>query len=568
MELLQTVTGFFNTGADCRIKIDRCELLYDSENVRVFLRINLDENSEKFKNIKIGIGCYGKDNNILAAMHDVPYLVGGMLVEVPSLLTTSVLLGIEGATASDGNEQTWESDFPGSLGCVDIDDEFDKTEVVDINAINDECESKAFEVSSKESKRLARIRRYEEEEELRNFIKNDPNEKRKRRITRLVTAVVFVVVVAAAVLFMNAKNSADVVYRKAMNLYNSGKFAEAVVQFEEADDYLYFGDKKKELYWAAATANARERRFYDAAVYYKELNGYKESFANYRSILNAYSGIMSAGKSHTLALKNDGSVYAVGSNGAKQCDTSQWSDIIRVSAGGEHSIGLARSGVVVAVGSNAKGQTDVFGWKNIIDISAGDNHTVGVKNVGSVEAAGDNTYGQCEVDEWSGIISASAGSRHTVGLKLDGTVIATGDNSHGECDVSKWSNVVLVAAGNGFTAGLTGDGKILFAGDDTYGISDAKKEKNVFSISAGGYNLLIVYTDGSVKSVGSNDRNQGVTDLWRNIVVTAGGEHHSVATAGDGRVYAVGSNDSGQITVESIRDVEIPKSTVTIRKGE
>lgn len=573
MELLQTVTGFFNTGTDCRIKIDRCELLYDAENVGVFLRINLDDNSEKCKNIKIGVGCYSEDGGVLAAMHDVPYLAGGMLVELPSLLTASVLVGIESATTPEEDELTWNSDFPKSLRCEnfeesDRDEEFDKTEVFDASVINDEYEVKVSEMSSKESKRLARIRRYEEEEELRNFIKNDPNEKRKRRITRIVTAIVLILFASAAVLFASFKNSADTTYRKAMNLYNSGKFAEAVERFEELDDNLYFGDKKKELYWAAATANARERRFHDAALYYKELNGYKESFANYRSIVNAYSGIVSAGKSHTMALKNDGTVFAVGSNLEKQCDTSQWGDIIKVSAGGEHSVGLVRSGVVVAVGSSAKGQTDVSKWKNIIDISAGDNHTVGVNNTGSVEATGDNTYGQCEVDEWSGIISVSAGSRHTVGLKLDGTVVATGDNSHGECNVSKWSNVVLVTAGNGFTAGLTGDGKILFAGDDTYGISDAKKEKDIFSISAGGYNLLVVYTDGSVKSIGSNDRNQGVTDLWRNIVVTAGGEHHSVAVASDGKAYAVGSNDNGQTAVENICDVEIPKSTVTIRKSE
>ena len=68
---------------------------------------------------------------------------------------------------------------------------------------------------------------------------------------------------------------------------------------------------------------------------------------------------------HTVGLKSDGTVVAVGSNKYGQCDVSQWTDIVAVSAGGLHTVGLKSDGTVVAVGYNGDGRCDVGGWKNI-----------------------------------------------------------------------------------------------------------------------------------------------------------------------------------------------------------
>ena len=48
---------------------------------------------------------------------------------------------------------------------------------------------------------------------------------------------------------------------------------------------------------------------------------------------------LSAGGSHTVGLKSDGTVVAVGYNGSGQCEVNSWSDITAVSASGNHTIG-------------------------------------------------------------------------------------------------------------------------------------------------------------------------------------------------------------------------------------
>ena len=46
---------------------------------------------------------------------------------------------------------------------------------------------------------------------------------------------------------------------------------------------------------------------------------------------------------------------------------SEWTDIVAVSAGKwDHTVGLKSDGTVVAVGDNYYGQCDVSGWKNIM----------------------------------------------------------------------------------------------------------------------------------------------------------------------------------------------------------
>ena len=74
---------------------------------------------------------------------------------------------------------------------------------------------------------------------------------------------------------------------------------------------------------------------------------------------------VSAGGSHTIGLKSDGTVVAVGYNEYGQCDLSNWTDIVAVSAGGIYTVGLKSDGTVVAVGSNSDDQCDVSDWTDI-----------------------------------------------------------------------------------------------------------------------------------------------------------------------------------------------------------
>jgi Regulator of chromosome condensation (RCC1) repeat len=176
-----------------------------------------------------------------------------------------------------------------------------------------------------------------------------------------------------------------------------------------------------------------------------------------------------AGMYHTVGLKEDGTVVAVGDNGRGQLNVSSWTNIKAVAAGWYHTVGLKEDGTVVAVGYNNYGQLNVSSWTNIKAIAAGTYHTVGLKEDGTVVAVGYNNYGQLNVSSWTNIKAIAAGTYHTVGLKQDGTVVAVGYNNYGQLNVFTWANIKAIAAGANHTVGLNEDGTVAAVGDNSRG---------------------------------------------------------------------------------------------------
>ena len=82
------------------------------------------------------------------------------------------------------------------------------------------------------------------------------------------------------------------------------------------------------------------------------------------------------------------------------CSIGSFTEVIAVSTGSNHTLGLKSDGTVVAVGDNKRDQCNVSSWKDIVAISAGEAHTVGVKLDGTVVAVGSNSSGQCNVGNW------------------------------------------------------------------------------------------------------------------------------------------------------------------------
>ena len=80
---------------------------------------------------------------------------------------------------------------------------------------------------------------------------------------------------------------------------------------------------------------------------------------------------------------------------------SDWNSIQQVSAGAFHTVGLKSDGTMVAVGRNTEGQCDVSDWNSIQQVSAGGYRTVGLKSDGTVVAVGSNDDGQCDVSSWN-----------------------------------------------------------------------------------------------------------------------------------------------------------------------
>jgi YD repeat-containing protein len=132
---------------------------------------------------------------------------------------------------------------------------------------------------------------------------------------------------------------------------------------------------------------------------------------------------MAAGYYHTVALKNDGTVWAWGYNAQGQLGdgtTTQRTVPVQV---------MASPGV---------------GLTNVKAIAAGYKHTVVVKNDGTVWTWGWNSDGQLgdgtttdrktpvQVSGLTNVKAVAAGYYHTVALKNDGTVWSWGYNYYGQ----------------------------------------------------------------------------------------------------------------------------------------
>jgi|GEM_PF-1963874 len=204
---------------------------------------------------------------------------------------------------------------------------------------------------------------------------------------------------------------------------------------------------------------------------------------------------IAAGSSHSLFLTKDGRVWATGRNNAGQlgdgttqnrsivvpvvkADGSPFDSVIAIAAGHQHSLFLRQDGSVWAVGDNDAGQLgDGTLQRSLTPVQVKMNDGSFLTNVQAIAAGG-------EIGSIS-IFSPVWG--HSVFLRQDGTVWAVGANQYQELgggltgsaiplaqqvlkpDSTPLTNVVAIAASKYNSYFVTSDGKVFASGDNSRG---------------------------------------------------------------------------------------------------
>jgi len=289
---------------------------------------------------------------------------------------------------------------------------------------------------------------------------------------------------------------------------------------------------------------------------------------------------VAAGHTHSVALREDGTVWAWGANNNGQLgdgtvvnrhipvQVQNLENVIAVAARSNHSIALKEDGTVWVWGGNAFGQlgdgtvvnrhtpVQVQNLMNITAIAAGSNHNAALREDGTIWAWGLNTSGQLgdgtavnryspvQVQNLTNVTAVAAGGNHSVALREDGTIWAWGTNNQGQL----------------------GDGTIT----NRHSPVQVQNLENVLVIAAGGSHSVALREDGTVWAWGANANGalgDGTTEARHtpvqvqnltNVTAISVGGNHSVALREDGTVWAWGSNGQGQLGDGTITNRHTP----------
>jgi alpha-tubulin suppressor-like RCC1 family protein len=295
---------------------------------------------------------------------------------------------------------------------------------------------------------------------------------------------------------------------------------------------------------------------------------------------------VSAGGSHTVALKADGTVWCWGYNALGQLGDGTYTDrhtpvqvsglsgVVAIAAGGQHTVALKSDGTVWAWGYNGEGElgdgiitnsnvpVQVWGLWGVVAIAAGGQHTVALKADGTLRAWGYNYYGQLgdgtTTDRWApvqvssltGVAAIAAGDSHTAALKTGGTMWCWGYNSYGQLgngttnnsstpvSVSALSGVTAIAAGGQHTAARQSDG----------------------TMWCWGYNASGQLGDGNNTNSSTPVHVPGVggVGFLTGVAAIAAGNQHTMALKSGGTIWCWGYNGGGQLGDGSFTDRSTP----------
>jgi alpha-tubulin suppressor-like RCC1 family protein len=286
-----------------------------------------------------------------------------------------------------------------------------------------------------------------------------------------------------------------------------------------------------------------------------------------------------SGLSHSIILRKDGTVWALGDNSKGQLGLggvpgtkepvmiNGLSDIVSIETGTGHSLALKKDGTLWAWGDNYNLQliddtrfpsdiedrisTIPFEVKTHSDIKtvvAGYARTLVIKNDGSVwihslppiKASEHTDYISWKIEGFENIKAADVGKGHVITLREDGTVWSWGENVWGQM-------------GNG-----TQHHHNTYA-YSYYRATQAKGLTGIIQAAAGGMHSVALKDDGTVWTWGGNFAGEigNGSDQYcmqpykveglEDIIAVDAGNSHTVALKRDGTVWVWGKNDCGQL---------------------
>jgi alpha-tubulin suppressor-like RCC1 family protein len=312
---------------------------------------------------------------------------------------------------------------------------------------------------------------------------------------------------------------------------------------------------------------------------------------------------IAAGAYHSLFLKSDGSLWAMGDEeygqlgdgvGGSPGYTTRTNrpeqivanDVIVIAAGYGHSLFLKGDGSLWAMGDNQGGalgdgtynqttnQPEQIVPANVTAIAGGLNHSLFLKGDGSLWAMGFDYYGQLgdgiyarnapnygtnqpELIVASNVMAIAAGAQHSLFLKSDGSLWAMGWNKYGQLGDGTFNDTNLP--------------EMIVAG-------------NVTAIAAGAYHSLFLKSDGSLWAMGGNladgngghvnggqlgdgtynNTNQPEMIVASNVtaIATSAGADYSLFLKNDGSLWGMGFNAFGQLGDNTYNNTNLPEKII------
>lgn len=221
---------------------------------------------------------------------------------------------------------------------------------------------------------------------------------------------------------------------------------------------------------------------------------------------------IACGPDHTAAVV-DGRICATGQNTSGQCNVAALNHALvmsgadrprsgaavfrTVACGYEHTVALRGDGRVFAVGSSSDGRCDTTAWHDAVDIACGVRHTVAVLSDGHCVAVGDDRRGQCQVGDWEQVVMVACGEFHTVGLTAEGRLLVAGDSGGEACRLGDLREVISVACLPGATVCIHADGHMTVRGDDRLAQMTASV-RNAVAVDGKEYRLAVLTADRQV----------------------------------------------------------------------